>query len=122
MARAEILKSPERVFSNAAYHVVFKMVDEAVDGDTAQIIRDKAVQLIGNLSESSVFRKSDAWHNEQSKAYTYLNQAVQDNRSVLEAAVVEHLSGFDRTLMRDAVKESVRDIVDDRLFGSGSDE
>lgn len=117
MARAQIMKAPERIFSNAAYHVVFQMVDDAIDGDTRQIIRDKAVEIIGNLSEHTVFRKSDAWHNEQSKAYTYLNQAVHDNKAVLESAVVERLGSFDGSVMRESVKDAIQDIVNDRLFG-----
>lgn len=118
MAIAQINKAPERIFSNAAYHVVFQMVDDAIDGDTSQIIRDKAVEIIGKLSEHTVFRKADAWHNEQSRAYTYLNQAVHDNKSILESAVIEQLGAINKQSMRESVGEAIKEIVADRLFGA----
>jgi hypothetical protein len=94
------------------------MVDDAIDGDTRQIIRDKAIEVIGKLSEHTVFRKADAWHNEQSRAYTYLNQAVHDNKPILDAAVVEHLKALDKRAMRESVADAIKEVVNDRLFGA----
>jgi hypothetical protein len=115
---AEIRKAPERIFSNAAYHVVFQMVNDSIDGDTAEIIRAKAVQIIDGLSEQAVFRKADAWHNKESEAYRILNATVIKNQEVLERKIVEHLECFDSGRLKQSVGEAVKDIVSERLFGS----
>lgn len=119
---AEIRKAPERIFSNAAYHVVFQMVNDSIDGDTAEIIRAKAVQIIDGLSEQTVFRKADAWHNKESEAYRILNATVIQNQEVLERKIVEHLECFDSGKLKQSVGEAVKDIVSERLFGKLEDE
>lgn len=119
---AQIRIAPERIFSNAAYHVVFQMVDDAVEGDTASAIRNKALQLIENLSESTVFRKADVWHNKESEAYRILNAAVIENRGILERKIVDHLQCFDSGKLKHSVGDAVKDIVSERLFGKLEEE
>lgn len=119
---AEVRKAPERIFSNAAYHVVYQMVDDAIAGDTSDVIRAKALHIINNLSESTVFRKADAWHNKESEAYSILNASFIGNREILERKIVEHLECFDSGKLKKSVGEAVKDIVSERLFGRLEDE
>jgi hypothetical protein len=85
--RSQISKDAERILNNAAYHVVFKAVDEALDHQTQEIIQNKVVEIINKLSEFSVFRKADAWSKEDSVAYKELQLAMLANTDLIHQKV-----------------------------------
>lgn len=51
----------ERILSNTAYSVVFDAVDKALDNKAKDIIKEKTLDIINNLSDFCLFRRADAW-------------------------------------------------------------
>lgn len=59
----------ERIFSNAAYTVVQKLVDEVFGEDLNTILVEKVKGIIKDLSSYTVFKKQDAWERDESKGW-----------------------------------------------------
>ncbi len=76
-------KDAERIFSNAAYHAVYKLVDEQHNGKAGEIIAEKAIKLIDELSVFTVFKRKDFWEKDDSAGYKALNEAIVHNKEKL---------------------------------------
>lgn len=113
-------KDSERIFSNAAYTTVAKLVDEQIEregGNLDQIIRDKAIQIIGKLSEHSVFKRADHWEKEESAAYKFLQKAVDDNAGLINTRVIELFKAIDQDDLAMRVADLTYRVIEDRLIG-----
>ena len=89
MCREACNGNAERIIENIGHSVAVAMVSEAL-GDTAdQMIRDKAVKVINELSEFTIFRRPDAWDRGPSSAYTVLMDAVKNNSGLVDKKVRE---------------------------------
>lgn len=88
-------RDAERLLTNSAYYVVFKAVDEALDNNAKELIKQKAIEVINNLSEFSVFRKRDTWDRENSIAYDILQEAVKENSNLIKQKVREAIENRD---------------------------
>ena len=93
--RGIVHKDRERILGNMAYGLVFKAVDEAIDGDTKELIRKKAVKIIDGLTEFSVFRKKDAWGAEESVAHQELQAEINRNRKIIHQKVRDAITNYD---------------------------
>ena len=88
-------RDAERLLTNSAYYVVFKAVDEALDNSAKEFIKAKAIAIINDLSEYSVFRKKDAWEKEDSIAYQVLQEAMNENKDLIKQKVREAIENRD---------------------------
>ena len=88
-------RDAERLLTNSAYYVVFKAVDEALDNNAKELIKQKAIEVINNLSEFSVFRKRDTWDRENSIAYDILQEAIKENSNLIKQKVREAIENRD---------------------------
>ena len=93
--RIKIKKDAERILNNCAFYVVFRAVDEALDGGAFNLIRDKAKDVIKNLGSFEVFRKKDAWGKEDSIAYKELQKAMEENKPLIHEKVKNAMEKFD---------------------------
>jgi hypothetical protein len=109
-------KGAERIFSNAAYHVVYQIIDGQHDGNVAEIIAKKAISVIENLSDYSVFRPSDPWGNKQSKAYDVLMESIEKARPNMEARIGVLIDELDENDIRESLKDVAHDLLDEKLF------
>lgn len=88
-------KDAERLLTNSAYYVVFKAIDEALDNSAKEFIKAKAIAIINELSEYSVFKKKDAWGKEDSIAYQTLQEAMNENKDLIRQKVREAIKNRD---------------------------
>jgi len=119
MCMNEFKKDSERIFSNAAYQVVYKIVDEQFEGNVSNIIAEKSVSLIKNLSSYSVFRSNDYW-NKESPAHKALNEAIEKNKQAVIDRVSEIISEFDSSDLREIILDTANEFIYDQLFKRGS--
>ncbi|MEO1474581.1 MAG: hypothetical protein AAFS03_11710 [Pseudomonadota bacterium] len=96
---------PGVVFSNAAYAMVWRLVDDMFDGDAAQAVADKLPEIIDGLTDFSVFRheRFGAGKSEGQKA---LDRAVIANQDAINAAVRKAAEAIDRNYILDAVLDA----------------
>lgn len=88
-------RDAERLLTNSAYYVVFKAVDEALDNSAKELIKAKAIAIINDLSEYSVFKKKDAWETDDSIAYQVLQEAMNENKDLIKQKVREAIENRD---------------------------
>lgn len=110
----------EILFSNAAYEVVRKMVDENVDKEQNldDIIMSHVLRIISELSKFDLFRaSSERWDKDISTSQQILDKCVQDNQSLIHDKVVELINelGKDdlRCTLSDAMEYNLYDIFKD---------
>lgn len=101
MCREACNGNAERIISNIAYDTVSKMVSEALGDDANDLIRDKAVEIIGKLSGFTVFRAPDVWDRDPTPAYKVLTDAVKDNADLVNKKVREAIHQLTK---RDAIE------------------
>lgn len=107
----------ERILTNCAYRVVQKLVDEAFNEDLNQILVDKTVAIIHDLSAYSLFKRKDAWDKDESKGYKYLEQAVDKHKDLIENRVVEIIQTMNGENFHYKLEELMYQVVENRLLG-----
>ena len=80
-------KELERFLTNAAYNIVWKMVDEVMDNKVEEILRDKVIKIINELTVFSIFKAPTNWDRESNANYELLRKIVKENRYLLEDKV-----------------------------------
>lgn len=113
-------KDAERIFSNAAYSIVHKIIDDMHDGKVDQLIAEKAKTVIEGLSVYAVFRKADHWEKGESEGYKSLNQAILNNRDALNAKIAALIDGLGEYELRETIKEQAQELLDQKLFGKAA--
>jgi len=84
----------DRLLTNLSYSYLFKMVDEQIDGDLGEIIREKTKTAIGDLSAFSVFRRSDAWERKESKAYEIMQDEIVKSRPLIRGRIEQIINEY----------------------------
>jgi len=107
----------DRIISNSAYNFIWKAVDEQIDDDLITLIRDKTIKIINELSSYCIFRQRDAWQNEDSKAYTYVQQAIEDNKEVIFNRVKESMMNINTEVIMDRLNDLIYQVIEDKLCG-----
>tara|TARA_R110000850_G_scaffold246610_1_gene371482 strand:- start:6 stop:452 length:447 start_codon:yes stop_codon:yes gene_type:complete len=110
-------KSRERIFCNAAYSVVSAMVDDSIDGDVSEFIKEKAMVVIGELSNYTVFHAPDAWDKKATKGFEILQEETEKLRGVIHERLTEIINDFDRCKLTELLQEEALNLLDDKLFG-----
>ena len=65
----------ERVLSNMAYNASYKLIDEALTKEDLKTIRATTKKLIQDKNGFGIFRKKDAWGEEDSAAWLEVKKA-----------------------------------------------
>lgn len=109
----------ERIITNLSYEFLFKAVSESVGEDAFERIRGKVTELLEDDSHIRycLWRKKDAWENEESPAITILNKAIEDNRGLIENRVFEMVSNYDFNETKDEIYSVVCNAIEKQLFG-----
>ena len=107
-----IRKDAERILSNTAYAVVFEAVDKALDNKAKDIIKEKTLDLINNLSAFFLFRRADDWGGKSSVGQEIIDKALVDNTATIYKrveSIIAELNIEDRITQR--VDDSLEDIL-----------
>lgn len=105
----------ERILSNAAYALVAEEVNKAFDGDMVNIVREKAVCIINNMSSYSVFKGPDAWDMEASVGWKHLQVVMSEAKPLINTRVQEIIDGLDDNYLRQMLEDSLLNIIVDKL-------
>lgn len=107
-----IRKDAERILSNTAYSVVFEAVDKALDNKAKDIIKEKTLDIINNLSDFCLFRRADDWGGKASVGQEIVDKALVDNTATIYKrveSIIAELNIEDRITQR--VDDSLEDIL-----------
>lgn len=104
-------KDLERIINNSAYSVIWKAVDESLNNEAINILKQKVVDIINNMSEFTVFSKPNAWDRQENTAYGILMQTVRDNSNVLDIKVKDQINALSKTQISKIVTEVMKEKV-----------
>jgi transcription termination factor NusB len=110
----------ERIFSNTAYHAVEKLVNEAHDGKTAEIIAEKTLEVINRLSEYTVFGRKDSWEKQDSEGYKALNDAIIRHKDAIDERLKKIIDELDPVELTEMLRERAAELLDEKLFGKAA--
>lgn len=82
---------------NVAYPIVRQAVDEALGGNAAQLISEKALEVINGLSSYTVFHAPDIYDNRPSKSWELLQKAVAENQDALRERIAHHIHNMSKS-------------------------
>lgn len=109
----------ERIITNLSYEFLFKAVSEAIGKDSLEMIKEKVTELLMDDSHISylLWRKKDAWENEESPAITIMNQAIKDNHNLIESKVYGLINNYDFSEVKDEIYDILCNSLSKQLFG-----
>lgn len=102
-------KDLERIISNSAYQVVWKAVDESLDNEAINILKQKVLDIISDMTEFNVFCKPNAWDRKENMAHEILVQTVRDNHSLIEQKVVDQMNTLSKTQIAKIASEIMKE-------------
>ena len=109
--RRKSIKDLERIISNSAYQVIWSAVDESLDNQAIDQLKQKVIAIISDMSEFNVFSKPNAWDRLENNAYGILLQTVRDNTEVLDKKVKDQINTLSKTQISKIVAEVMKEKV-----------
>lgn len=106
-----------RIISNLGYYNTFKIIEEVVP-DFKELIKEQTKKQCQNISSYSVFRKKDEFRREDSLAQKYLEEAVEDNKEIINEKVVEILKKLNEQDIANEICGLIEDKIDNLFKGS----
>ena len=103
----------QRIISNQAYEIVYKMVDESIDGGLEQLLKGKVIKIVDNLSEFNVFKTPDAWSRETHSAYNILKKAIDSESDNIKRIVSENVESQALAALKSDLNDYIVDAVKD---------
>jgi len=77
----------ERILGNLAYSAAFAILDSALTPEMMATIKEKATEQIAKVTDFHIFRKKDAWGEEDSPAYVEVQKAVNEHKHLINPLV-----------------------------------
>lgn len=118
----EILRSEnnanhiERVLNNMAYKAAYKILDDCLSPEMMKTIKEKAMKAIQESTDFCMFRKKDAWGEENSPAYTEVINAINEHKHLINPLVKKAI--LEKDYIKDLPKTSdyIGDVLIDALI------
>jgi len=107
----------ERIITNSAHDIVYKMVDEHFNLDLELMFEDKVVEIINTMNWFHLFKRPDVWSRESNSAYQILEKALLDNKELIESTVKEHLPEATIQAIKIDLKDYIQDAVNRHYDG-----
>jgi len=98
--------NPSAAIGNVAYSIVRDMVAEVLGGDADQLIRDKAIDVINNLSQFTVFHQPHPWDKKPSPAWSLLQDCVRENKDELQKRIAHHVRNLSKAEALEVIKSA----------------
>ncbi len=95
-------KEITRIVTNLGYYNTFKIIENEVP-NFKKLIKEQTKKQCENISSYSVFRKKDAFESENSLAQDYLEEAVEENKEIINKRVVEIMNSIDNQDLADEI-------------------
>ena len=85
----------QRVIGNISHSIVMDEVQKYIP-NCEELIKQKVLKIITEDSFSyQVFKKKDAWGNQESLAITYMNETIRANKELFQKRIKETIENYD---------------------------
>ena len=89
----------ERVLSNMAYHCAETILDSVLTTEMMETVRKKAAEVMTESTHFGIFRKKDAWGQDDSPAYKEVLRSVEEHKHLINPLVKQAI--IDRDYLKD---------------------
>lgn len=96
--------------ANLGYQNVFEIINTEIP-EYESLVKEKTKEVIEGLTSYSVFRKKDLVDNEDSLGQKYLEQAVENNKEIINEKIIDI---FNELGKRDIAYE-IENIISEKL-------
>jgi hypothetical protein len=97
--------------SNIGYHNVFEIINEEIP-NYEEMVKEKTKEVINQLTSFSVFRKADLVDREDSLGQKYLEEAVTNNKELINNKVIEIINA----LKKQDIADEICSILEDKIY------
>lgn len=97
--KSEVVTDSEiqRIIGNISHNIVMREVQKHIP-DFEHLIKSKVRKVITKDDLSyQVFKRRSAWESKESKAITYLNEVIEEQKEVFQSRIKEAISMYDFT-------------------------
>ena len=85
----------QRVIGNISHSIVMDEVQKYIP-NCEELIKQKVLKILTEDSFSyQVFKKKDAWENQESLAITYMNETIRANKELFQKRIKETIENYD---------------------------
>lgn len=105
----KIKEDIDRIIVNSAYEAVWNAVDENFDMNSQQVLKDKIINIINDMTSFNVFKSPNAWEREINMPYGLLMQTVKNNTDLIEEKVKSEISNLSKTAINQIAKEVMKE-------------
>lgn len=85
----------QRVIGNISHSIVMNEVQKYIP-NCEELIKQKVLKILTEDSLSyQVFKKKDAWENQESLAITYMNETIRTNKELFQKRIKETIENYD---------------------------
>jgi hypothetical protein len=106
----------ERIISNSVYYYLETEIDKLLGTDTQELIKQGVKKVLTSKDFSfSIFREKDAWRSEPSQAQKFFNEAVIDNKPIIQEKVRQAIDDYDFTDIHENIKEYILEVIEIKL-------
>lgn len=106
----------DRLIINLSYRYVFEIIDKHFDGNLSNILKEKIVEIINNLSSYVVFKDGDIYGNKESVGKKILNEEVSNSRELIKSNIERIINDYPYDEIKETIGDSIYDCIMNRLF------
>ena len=124
--RNEVQRSIKRngistLIASIGYENVFNIINNEIPEYENQV-KEKTKEVIENLSSYCVFRKKDLINKEDSLGQKYLEEAIRDNKDIINAKVVDIFNELGKQDISYEISSIIEDKINEMFIGKNKEE
>jgi hypothetical protein len=100
-------KELNRIISNSAYDIVWKMVDDIWDNNLETILKNKVLDILTEMNQFHIFKPKNVWDREENIATKYLNQVVAEELPNIKPKIIAEVHKIGKKDLQQALKDAI---------------
>ena len=113
-------KDHERIISNSGYEIIVKLIKEHYPESLEELVAKKSIDVINNLSSTTLFGCKNAWGKETTGGFEALQKAVKDNSDLIQEKAIKLIEEYKCFDTESYIESLVKDEVITRLFSTST--
>lgn len=109
------------LIANIGYENVFNIINNEIPEYENQV-KEKTKEVIENLSSYCVFRKKDLIDKEDSLGQKYLEEAIRDNKNIINKKVVDIFNELGKQNISYEISSIIEDKINEMFIGGNKEE
>lgn len=109
-------KEITRIITNLSYYELWKEIEDEVP-NCKDIIKEKTIEQLNNISSYDVIRRKDEFNNTNSIAQDIIENYVKENKEIIESKVKTILNELSKTNIKYDIQEIIEEYIEN-LFRS----